>query len=80
MEIDQTAAAEVVTVEVSGAVGVVRLRVPALSRLAKEQLLAGLRAAAEARVGRFGARAHHPADGRQVILDRTFGNYSREVA
>ncbi len=43
MAIDQTAADEVVTVAVAGAVGVVTLGVPALSRAAKEQLLAGLR-------------------------------------
>jgi 2-(1,2-epoxy-1,2-dihydrophenyl)acetyl-CoA isomerase len=40
---DQGSAGEVVTVEVKDAVGVVTLRVPALSRPAKEQLLAGLR-------------------------------------
>jgi 2-(1,2-epoxy-1,2-dihydrophenyl)acetyl-CoA isomerase len=41
--IEQRAAEEVVTVVVTGAVGVITLRVPALSRPAKEQLLAGLR-------------------------------------
>jgi 2-(1,2-epoxy-1,2-dihydrophenyl)acetyl-CoA isomerase len=43
MEIDQPAGAEIVTVAVQDAVGVVTLRVPALTRPAKEQLLAGLR-------------------------------------
>jgi 2-(1,2-epoxy-1,2-dihydrophenyl)acetyl-CoA isomerase len=51
MEIDQTgnspgATPEAVTVEVEGAVALVTLRVPALSRAAKEQLLARLRAVA----------------------------------
>jgi 2-(1,2-epoxy-1,2-dihydrophenyl)acetyl-CoA isomerase len=40
---DQAAGAEIVAVEVTGAVGVVTMRTPALSRAAKEQLLAGLR-------------------------------------
>ncbi len=40
---DQGAAEEVVTVAVKDAIGVVTLRVPALSRAAKEQLLTGLR-------------------------------------
>jgi 2-(1,2-epoxy-1,2-dihydrophenyl)acetyl-CoA isomerase len=43
MENDQAAAEEIVTVEVQDAVGVVTMRTPALSRAAKEQLLAGLR-------------------------------------
>src|SRR3984957_19166012 len=43
MEIDQPAGAEIVTVAVQDAVGVVTLRVPALTLAAKEQLLAGLR-------------------------------------
>jgi 2-(1,2-epoxy-1,2-dihydrophenyl)acetyl-CoA isomerase len=43
MGIDQTSEAEIVTVAVQDAVGVVTLHVPALSRSAKEQLLAGLR-------------------------------------
>jgi 2-(1,2-epoxy-1,2-dihydrophenyl)acetyl-CoA isomerase len=40
-------AEEIVTVVVEGAVGVVTLRVPALTRAAKEQLLAGLRRLAD---------------------------------
>jgi 2-(1,2-epoxy-1,2-dihydrophenyl)acetyl-CoA isomerase len=40
---DQAAGTEIVAVEVTGAVGVVTMRTPALSRAAKEQLLAGLR-------------------------------------
>ena len=40
---DQAAGTEIVAVEVTGAVGVVTMRAPALSRAAKEQLLAGLR-------------------------------------
>src|SRR3984957_13656768 len=43
MENDQAAAEEIVTVEVTDAVGVVTMRTPALSLAAKEQLLAGLR-------------------------------------
>jgi 2-(1,2-epoxy-1,2-dihydrophenyl)acetyl-CoA isomerase len=43
MEMDRVAAEEFVTVAVKDAVGVVTLRTPALSRSAKEQLLAGLR-------------------------------------
>jgi 2-(1,2-epoxy-1,2-dihydrophenyl)acetyl-CoA isomerase len=43
MGADQTPTGEFVTAEVEGAVGVVTLRVPALTRAAKEQLLAGLR-------------------------------------
>jgi hypothetical protein len=42
MGTDQTAAQEIVTIAVQDAVGVVTLRVPALSRPAKEQLLAGV--------------------------------------
>jgi len=43
MENDQAAAEEIVTVEVRDAVGVVTMRVPALSKAAKERLLAALR-------------------------------------
>jgi 2-(1,2-epoxy-1,2-dihydrophenyl)acetyl-CoA isomerase len=43
MGADQMPGDEIVTVAVEGAVGVVTLRVPALTRAAKEQLLAGLR-------------------------------------
>jgi 2-(1,2-epoxy-1,2-dihydrophenyl)acetyl-CoA isomerase len=43
MENDQAAATESVSVAVRDAVGVVTMRAPALSRAAKEQLLAGLR-------------------------------------
>lgn len=43
MGIDQAPAGEIVTVAVSGAVGIVTLGAPALTRKAKEQLLAGLR-------------------------------------
>jgi 2-(1,2-epoxy-1,2-dihydrophenyl)acetyl-CoA isomerase len=43
MGADQTPTGEFVTAEVEGAVGVVTLRVPALTRAAKEQLLDGLR-------------------------------------
>jgi 2-(1,2-epoxy-1,2-dihydrophenyl)acetyl-CoA isomerase len=43
MGVDQMPAGEIVTVAVEGAVGVVTLRAPALTRAAKEQLLAGLR-------------------------------------
>jgi 2-(1,2-epoxy-1,2-dihydrophenyl)acetyl-CoA isomerase len=43
MGIDQAAGEEIVTVAVEGAVGVVTMRTPALSRAAKEQLLAALR-------------------------------------
>jgi len=42
MDIDQTPAAEIVAVAVEGAVGIVTLGAPALTRKAKEQLLAGL--------------------------------------
>jgi 2-(1,2-epoxy-1,2-dihydrophenyl)acetyl-CoA isomerase len=47
MGVDQMPAEEIVTVAVEGAVGVVTLRTPALTRAAKEQLLAGLRRLAE---------------------------------
>ena len=43
MENDQAAAAEIVAVEVTGAIGIVTMRTPALSKAAKEQLLAALR-------------------------------------
>jgi 2-(1,2-epoxy-1,2-dihydrophenyl)acetyl-CoA isomerase len=43
MRVDQTPAGEIVTSAVEGSVGVVTMRAPALSRLAKEQLLTGLR-------------------------------------
>jgi 2-(1,2-epoxy-1,2-dihydrophenyl)acetyl-CoA isomerase len=43
MSIDQSPAEEIVTVATDGAVGVVTLGAPALTRKAKEQLLAGLR-------------------------------------
>jgi 2-(1,2-epoxy-1,2-dihydrophenyl)acetyl-CoA isomerase len=43
MENDQAAAAEIVAVEVTDAVGIVTMRTPALSKAAKEQLLAALR-------------------------------------
>jgi 2-(1,2-epoxy-1,2-dihydrophenyl)acetyl-CoA isomerase len=43
MGIDQTPAGEIVTVAVSGAVGIVTLGTPALTWEAKEQVLAGLR-------------------------------------
>jgi 2-(1,2-epoxy-1,2-dihydrophenyl)acetyl-CoA isomerase len=43
MDDDQAAAEKNVTVAVDGAVGVLTLRVPALTRAAKEQLLTGLR-------------------------------------
>jgi 2-(1,2-epoxy-1,2-dihydrophenyl)acetyl-CoA isomerase len=43
MGIDQTPGAEIVTVTVDAGVGVVTLRSPALTRAAKEQLLAALR-------------------------------------
>ena len=45
MENDQAAAEEIVTVEVKDAVGVVTMRTPALSKAAKERLLAALRQA-----------------------------------
>jgi 2-(1,2-epoxy-1,2-dihydrophenyl)acetyl-CoA isomerase len=47
MGVDQAPGEETVTVAVEGAVGVVTLRAPALTRAAKEQLLAGLRRLAE---------------------------------
>jgi 2-(1,2-epoxy-1,2-dihydrophenyl)acetyl-CoA isomerase len=47
MGVDQTRGEEIVTVAVEGAVGVVTLRAPALTRAAKEQLLAGLRRLAD---------------------------------
>ncbi|HEX9042515.1 MAG TPA: hypothetical protein VF838_16040 [Trebonia sp.] len=43
MENDQAAAAEIITVEVNDAVGVVTMRTPSLTRVAKERLLAALR-------------------------------------
>jgi 2-(1,2-epoxy-1,2-dihydrophenyl)acetyl-CoA isomerase len=43
MEPDQAPAEEIVTIAVADAVGIVTLRAPALTRKAKEQLLAGLR-------------------------------------
>jgi 2-(1,2-epoxy-1,2-dihydrophenyl)acetyl-CoA isomerase len=43
MENDQAAAAEIVAVEVTDAVGIVTMRTPALSKAAKERLLAALR-------------------------------------
>ncbi|HTR90793.1 MAG TPA: enoyl-CoA hydratase-related protein [Trebonia sp.] len=47
MGVDQARGEEIVTVAVEGAVGIVTLRAPALTRAAKEQLLAGLRRLAE---------------------------------
>lgn len=43
MDIDQTPAGEIVTVATQDAIGVLTLRAPALTRAAKEQLLAGVR-------------------------------------
>ena len=43
MENDQAAVAEIITVEVTDGVGIVTMRTPALSKAAKERLLAALR-------------------------------------
>ena len=56
---DQAAAAEIVAVEVTDAVGIVTMRTPALSKAAKERLLAALRQ----RCARKDARRLRLADG-----------------